>query len=282
MSKVDQKGVFLKRLFGAVVSIVTTMVTYQNVCAREDDRVQTLIGIGTQRGSRKKNVENVSVSSFQIVAFEEAMDDGDDVEDHFGPPEKIGRFSGRQTRSSFGRTEANLCLFCQTKKRDRRDRRRFENLVRCEGDSTPATLVSAADVRGDERILLEIRYQDLWAKDVLYHRSYYQSYTSPSTLKRLVEKELDEEAAEVSENARKKAFASLCAFITESILHTKNVTDISQLCIKYVKFLNDEGVEKVRLEKGLMAISDILLGGCLEAFIPENFCEILQIGEEEN
>ena len=44
-----------------------------------------------------------------------------------------------------------------------------------------------------------------------------------------------------------------------------------QLCIKYVKFLNDEGVEKVRLEKGLMAISDILLGGCLEAFIPENF-----------
>ena len=38
-----------------------------------------------------------------------------------------------------------------------------------------------------------------------------------------------------------------------------------------MKFLNDEGVEKVRLEKGLMAISDILLGGCLEAFIPENF-----------
>ena len=56
VSKVDQKGVFLEleRLFGAVVSIVTTVVTYQNVCARarEDGRVQTLIG--TQRGSRKK------------------------------------------------------------------------------------------------------------------------------------------------------------------------------------------------------------------------------------
>ena len=96
------------------------------------------------------------------------MDDGDEVEDHLGPPEKIARLPGRQTRSSFGRTEANLCLFCQTKKRDRRrDRRQFEDLVRCEGDSTPATLVSAADVRGDERILLEIRDQDLWAKDVL-------------------------------------------------------------------------------------------------------------------
>ena len=157
------------------------------------------------------------------------MDDGDDVEDHLGPPEKIARLPGRQTRSSFGRTEANLCLFCQTKKRDRRDRRRFEVLVRCEGDSTPATLVSAADVRGSghERILLEIRDQDLWA---INPATWNQSYTSPSTLKRLVEKELGEEAAEVSENARKKAFASLCAFITESILHTENVTDISQLC----------------------------------------------------
>ena len=144
------------------------------------------------------------------------MDDGGDVEDHLGPPEKIARLPGRQTRSFFGRTEANLGLFCQTKKRDRRDRRLFEDLVRCEGDSTPVTPVSAADVRGDERILLEIRDQDLWAKDVLNHRSCYQSCTSPSTLKRLVEKELDEEAAEVSENARKKAFASLCAFITEA------------------------------------------------------------------
>ena len=68
MSKVDQKGVFLERLFGAVVSIATTMVTYQNVCAREDDRVQTLPGRSVEA---RKNVENVSVSSFQIAAFEE-------------------------------------------------------------------------------------------------------------------------------------------------------------------------------------------------------------------
>ena len=44
------------------------MVTYQNVCAREDDRVQTLPGRSVEA---QKNVENVSVSSFQIVAFEE-------------------------------------------------------------------------------------------------------------------------------------------------------------------------------------------------------------------
>ena len=52
-----------------------------------------------------------------------------------------------------------------------------------------------------------------------------------------------------------------------------------------MKFLNDEGVEKVRLEKGrkLMAISDILLGGCLVRPLSQRiFYEILQIGEEEN
>ena len=46
VSKVDQKEVFLVRrtCFGVIVSMATTMGTYQNVCAREHDRVETLIG----------------------------------------------------------------------------------------------------------------------------------------------------------------------------------------------------------------------------------------------
>ena len=100
---------------------------------------------------KHKKTSKTSVWTVFRSWLSRTMDDGDDVEDHLGPPDKIARLPGRQTRSSFGRTEANLCLFCQTKKRDRRDRRRFENLVRCEGDSTPATLVSAADVRPETR-----------------------------------------------------------------------------------------------------------------------------------
>ena len=197
---------------------------------------------------------------------------GDDVEDHLGPPEKIARLPGCQTRSSFGRTEANsVCLFCQTKKRDRRDRRRFEDLVGVK--ETPLQPRSSVQQTWGETRGFFWKFETrICGPKMCYTIDPATShYTSPSTLKRLVEKELDEEAAEATENARKKAFASLCAFITESIQHKENVTDKSQLCIKYVKFLNDEGVEKVWLEKGLMAISDILLGGCLEAFIPENF-----------
>ena len=111
------------------------------------------------------------------------MDDGDDLEDILRPPEKVIQLPGRQTRSTFERTDSDLCLSCQSKKRDRRDRRRFEDLVRCEGDSTPATLVSA-EARRDERFLLEVRDQYLWAKYVLYNRSDSSSYTSSSTLKR--------------------------------------------------------------------------------------------------
>ena len=43
VSKVDQKEVFLTRRFGVVVSVVTTMVTYQNICMHDHDRVETLI-----------------------------------------------------------------------------------------------------------------------------------------------------------------------------------------------------------------------------------------------
>ena len=60
---------------------------------------------------------------------------------------------------SYGRTQ--ICAFSARVKQDRRDRRRFENLVRCEGHSTPATLVNA-EARRDEGFLLEVRDQYLW------------------------------------------------------------------------------------------------------------------------
>ena len=69
VSNVDQKKVFLARHFSVVFSMVLTMVTYQNVCARSHDRVETLIG--TRCVEAQTNVENLSVSTFQIVAFEE-------------------------------------------------------------------------------------------------------------------------------------------------------------------------------------------------------------------
>ena len=42
MSKVDQKGVFLERLFSAVVSIVTTSVGVRATCEDEEQREESV------------------------------------------------------------------------------------------------------------------------------------------------------------------------------------------------------------------------------------------------
>ena len=109
------------------------------------------------------------------------MDESDEPQ---GPPAKVPCLPGRTTRSSFEETKKDMCLICQAQKRDRHDRRRWEEVVRIGGHSTPATLMHAAEVRGDslhdERVLLQIRDQDVWAKDIRNHRSCYQTYTSPA------------------------------------------------------------------------------------------------------
>ena len=115
-------------------------------------------------------------------------------------------------------------------------------------------------MRRNERILLEVRDQYLWAKDVLYHRSGNSSYPSPSTLKGLAETdELVLEAAKVSENARKRAFAFIilcrCSFLQcegEHLAYGKRHRHLSVLHeIRDVSQLDDGGVEKVRLERDL-------------------------------
>ena len=156
----------------------------------------------------------------------------------------------RRTRSSLPRTDPKKCLICQEDKRDSRNRRKLEKLTRCEGDSTPVTLLNAAQIRGDERVLLEIDQQDLWAKDVLYHTSCYKRFTSPSSLRVIVESEVAKEdsAAEACElrNAKARAFVKLTEYIDENIIKQPEcVADMADLCSKYVQCLNDEGVTLV-------------------------------------
>ena len=134
----------------------------------------------------------------------------------------------------------------------------------------------SADVRRNERTLLEVRDQYLWAKDVSYQRSGNSSYPSPSTLilKGRAEAELVLEAAKVSKNARERAFAFICrcSFLQcdgEHLAYSKRHQDIFQFCMKYVEFLNlmMEEWRRWGLKEASRAVCDILLGGCFRAFI---------------
>ena len=79
----------------------------------------------------------------------------------------------------------------------------MEKLTRCEGDSTTETLLNAAQIRGHHRIILATDQQDLWARDILYHISCYENFTSPRALQLIIEKEVAEEDAESSESGAK-------------------------------------------------------------------------------
>ena len=112
------------------------------------------------------------------------------------PPAKLVCTSDRdrrRTRSSLPATDLKRCSICQEEKRDARNRRKMEKSIRCEGDSTPETLLSAAQIRGHHRIILETDQQDLWARDILYHISCYKNFTSPRALQLIIEKKVAEE-----------------------------------------------------------------------------------------
>ena len=123
----------------------------------------------------------------------------------------------------------------------------MEKLTRCEGDSTPETLLNAAQIRGHHRIILETEPQDLWARDILYHISCYKNFTSPRALQLIIEKKVAEEDAESSESgAEIRAFEKLVDYVEENIIkRPESVTNISDLCSKYVECLNDEGISLV-------------------------------------
>ena len=72
--------------------------------------------------------------------------------------------------------------------------------------------MNGGEIRREERILLEIEHEDLWAKDVLYHRSCYQSFTSLGALGRILNKEVADEDSLLSD-ARKRAFATLIRYV---------------------------------------------------------------------
>ena len=117
----------------------------------------------------------------------------------------------------------------------------MEKLTRCEGDSTPETLLNAAQIRGHHRIILETDQQGLWARDILYHISFYKKITNPRAMQLIIEKKVAEEDAGSNESSVKiRAFEKLVDYVQENIIkRPESVTNISDLCSKYVECLND-------------------------------------------
>ena len=94
-----------------------------------------------------------------------------------------------RTRSTLPGLDLTKCLKCQEEKQKRKDRRKTDKTTGCQLDCASDTLLHAANVRDDKRVLLEIQEADVHAKDVVYHNSCYKECTSPRRLELLMKKQ---------------------------------------------------------------------------------------------
>ena len=99
------------------------------------------------------------------------------------------RASARRMRSrtSFQATDLTVCIICQTTQKKYKDKHLNESLSWCLTEQASATLLEAARIRSDERLLLAIEHLDLISIEVRYHRSCYSTYTHKQNLKHFIE-----------------------------------------------------------------------------------------------
>ena len=127
-----------------------------------------------------------------------------------------GRHCGTVTRSMVEHTDISCCLFCQQVQIKVKGKR--QKLSECMSfESCKEAIYSAAQVRGDERVLLEVQGgPDLKAKEVKYHRACYSTYTHSTTLTSMSRQQVQNES-EGHAAAYDPAFGGLAAEIEQSM-----------------------------------------------------------------
>ena len=93
----------------------------------------------------------------------------------------------KSRRSDHDPTTIENCLLCQITKALRKDGRTcgYESLAKLQTFEASKTLIYAAEIRNDARVLLAIKDQDLITLEVKYHKSCYGDYTNAKTLDRI-------------------------------------------------------------------------------------------------
>lgn len=89
--------------------------------------------------------------------------------------------SSKLRRTSLPSTSMEGCIICQKAKRIQKTKT-LEPLSQCETFQAGATLLNAAKLRKDQRVIVAIEHKDVIAIEVKYHRSCYASYTAAKTL----------------------------------------------------------------------------------------------------
>ena len=181
-------------------------------------------------------------------------------------------------------TSMEGCLICQKSKRIPKSKS-LEKLSNCETFQAGATLLNAAKVRKDQRVIVAIEHQDVVAIEVKHHRSCYASYTSQKTLDAILKSDKTESRKQRSEYDI--VLEKLAVYITENVVSKMEIVTMKVLRERYLELLEELGIEnKEYRTKKLKTKMAKKFGSLLHFWHPSNraqpeivYCDALPKGK---
>ena len=133
----------------------------------------------------------------------------------------------RSRKSAISPTNCALCVICQ-RNTSKQKRSQFR-LSECQLDSGASRLQKAAEIIHDQRIKLGLREEDLFAKEVKYHKTCYKRFTRCVDQVKL-DKETEQDDIDGADSADdndddvdEQQWEKLVDFIRVNILETRQV-----------------------------------------------------------
>ena len=179
-----------------------------------------------------------AVEKQRHILIEDPLEDNDSDDSITEPPP-----AKRVSRSQIDAFDINKCAICQqyktmlTKNKGARSREPLSLNMTATGS---ASLLKAAQIQDDRRLLLKIQGQDTIAIEIKYHKSCYVQYVRPGALAKLEEKNCEDE--DIASESYNGVFDNIREYVNDTVLKEGKAVKMSELLEHYVDKLSQEGV----------------------------------------
>ena len=179
-----------------------------------------------------------AVEKIHHTLIEDPLEDNNSDDSITEPPP-----AKRVSRSQIDAFDINKCAICQqdktmlTKNKGARSRETLSLNMTATGS---ASLLKAAQIRDDRRLLLQIQGQDTIAIEIKYHKSCYIQYVRAGALAKLEEQNCEDE--DIASKSYNRAFSNIREYVNVTVLKERKAVKMSELLEGYIRKLSQEGV----------------------------------------
>lgn len=146
----------------------------------------------------------------------------------------------RLSRSHFEPFDVGRCAMCQKNKMKKGTRSR-EPLTLNMTECASITLMNAAQIRNDKRLLKEIKDQDTIALEIKYHKTCYRDYVRPNSLENIERQNCEEEDA--TNRSYNSAFDKIKELVKSEVIEKAKAIKMSELLDQYIFYLSEDEVD---------------------------------------